>query len=131
MRNGVGGDIVLSSLASLGLAPLGDYGGPTPTMALLPGSAAIGAGAAASGVTTDQRGFALDSPVDIGAFQAASSPMVVGVATDGVGAPAGELDLRGAVDLADIQPGAATITFDPTVFDAARDHHPDGGPARG
>ena len=82
--NGNGGDIVLSSLTNLGLAPLGDYGGPTPTMGLLPGSAAIGAGAAAGGVTTDQRGFALDSPVDIGAFQAVSVPMVVNVATDGV-----------------------------------------------
>ncbi len=44
------------------LAPLGDYGGPTQTMALLPGSSAIGQGTLVAGVTTDQRGFALDSP---------------------------------------------------------------------
>jgi predicted outer membrane repeat protein len=64
-------NIVLTSLANLGLAPLGNYGGPTETMALLPGSAAIGAGTAASGVTTDQRGAPrpASGAVDIGAFQ--------------------------------------------------------------
>jgi len=51
------------------LAPLGDYGGPTQTMALLPGSPAIGTGTAVSGITTDQRGEPLASPPDIGAFQ--------------------------------------------------------------
>ncbi|MGP0063643.1 MAG: choice-of-anchor Q domain-containing protein [Isosphaeraceae bacterium] len=52
------------------LAPLGDYGGPTPTMALLPGSPAIGMGTAVGEMTTDQRGEPLDSPTpDIGAFQ--------------------------------------------------------------
>ncbi len=52
------------------LSPLGDYGGPTETIALLPGSPAIGAGTAISGITTDQRGLPLDSPnPDIGAFQ--------------------------------------------------------------
>ena len=69
ITDGSDGNIVLTSLANLGLAPLGNYGGPTETMALLPGSAAIGAGVAAGGVTTDQRGFPLDSPPDIGAFQ--------------------------------------------------------------
>jgi hypothetical protein len=118
--NGLNGDIVVSSVANLGLAPLGDYGGPTPTMALLPGSEAIGNGASASGVSSDQRGFALDSPIDIGAFQAVAAPLVVGVATDGDGAPAGAMDLRGAVDLADIASAAATITFDPTAFGTAR-----------
>ena len=42
------------------LAPLGNYGGPTPTMPPLPGSPAICAGLIADispGVTTDQRGF--------------------------------------------------------------------------
>ncbi len=52
------------------LAPLGNYGGPTETMALLPGSPAIGAGVVVSGVTTDQRGLFRGSRVDIGAFQA-------------------------------------------------------------
>jgi hypothetical protein len=58
------------------LAPLGDYGGATPTMPLLPGSPAIGKGITAdypgtsTPITTDQRGLKLDSPApDIGAFQ--------------------------------------------------------------
>ncbi len=57
------------------LAPLGNYGGPTQTMALLPGSPAIGAGIAAdypgtsTPITTDQRGEPLAALPDIGAFQ--------------------------------------------------------------
>ena len=67
--NGVDGNIVLTGPDDPVLAPLGDYGGPTQTMALLPGSPAIGAGTAVAGITTDQRGEPLDSPPDIGAFQ--------------------------------------------------------------
>ncbi|MGH7170588.1 MAG: choice-of-anchor Q domain-containing protein [Gemmataceae bacterium] len=60
------------------LAPLGNYGGPTQTMALLPGSAAIDAGSNAlaidangNALTTDQRGQPriVGSAVDIGAFE--------------------------------------------------------------
>jgi hypothetical protein len=70
LQDGVDGNIVLTSLAGLGLTPLGDYGGPTQTMALLPGSPALGAGTLVSGLTTDQRGQPLDaSHPDIGAFQ--------------------------------------------------------------
>ena len=101
------------------LAPLAYYGGPTQTMALLPGSPAIGAGAE-SGITTDQRGFPLDTPIDIGAFQVQSGALVVNTTADGGGCPLGKLDLRGAVDLADVLPGAHTITFDPTVFASAQ-----------
>lgn len=50
------------------LAPLGDYGGPTQTMALLPGSPAREA-ATASGIA-DQRGFAIVGAPDIGAYEA-------------------------------------------------------------
>jgi hypothetical protein len=51
------------------LAPLGNYGGPTETMALLPGSPAINAGNVGTGFL-DQRGQAsVDSNGDIGAFQ--------------------------------------------------------------
>ena len=45
---------------AISLAPLGNYGGPTPTLVPLPGSPAICAGVAASipsGLTTDQRGL--------------------------------------------------------------------------
>ena len=80
--NGVDGNIVLTSLADLGLAPLGNNGGPTQTMALLPGSPAIGAGVIAdypgttTPITTDQRGEPLDSPnPDIGAFQTQGSTL--------------------------------------------------------
>ena len=62
------------------LAPLGDYGGPTQTMALLPGSPAIDKGdntlvpidpSTGLPVTTDQRGFTrvVNGTVDIGAFE--------------------------------------------------------------
>ncbi len=120
LANGVNGNIVLTSLTGLGLAPLGDYGGPTQTMALVHGSAAIGKGVAVSGEKTDQRGFPLDSPIDIGAFQFHSSYSQVVKTTGDSGAPAGEFDLRGAVDLANVLAGAQTITFDPTVFATAQ-----------
>ena len=58
------------------LAPLANNGGPTQTMALLPGSLAIDAGNNAlipGGVTTDQRGTGnpriVNGSVDIGAFE--------------------------------------------------------------
>jgi hypothetical protein len=51
------------------LAPLGDYGGPTQTMALLPGSPAIGAGTADGAPNNDQRNEPRIGHVDIGAFQ--------------------------------------------------------------
>ena len=53
------------------LSPLGNYGGPTQTFALLPGSPCLGAGVAVSGVTTDQRGVsrAQAHGTDIGAFE--------------------------------------------------------------
>jgi choice-of-anchor C domain-containing protein len=53
------------------LGPLADNGGPTRTMALLPGSPAIDAGILVPGVTTDQRGVPRPqgSAPDIGAFE--------------------------------------------------------------
>ncbi|OWK39912.1 RTX toxin [Fimbriiglobus ruber] len=52
-----------------GLAPLGDYGGPTPTMALLPGSPALDAGSP-NDRSPDQRGVLFQNGVrDIGAFE--------------------------------------------------------------
>jgi len=81
-----GGDIAYgfsSSLTLLGtnltsgnplLAPLGNYGGPTPTMPPLAGSPAIDAGddSAASQFATDQRGYPrlAGAHVDIGAVEA-------------------------------------------------------------
>ncbi len=52
------------------LAPLGNYGGPMQTMALLPGSPAIDAGTSGAGIpTTDERGAPRVGSVDIGAFE--------------------------------------------------------------
>ncbi len=60
------------------LGPLGNYGGPTDTLPLLPGSPAIGAGdnglaldASGNPLTTDQRGVEriVNGIVDIGAFE--------------------------------------------------------------
>ena len=67
------------------LGPLANNGGPTQTMALLPGSPARGAGVSVPGVTTDQRGYPRSSGAtpDIGAFQVAP-PQVVNVIRTGI-----------------------------------------------
>jgi hypothetical protein len=63
------------------LAPLGNYGGTTQTVALLPGSPAIDAGAAVGGSVqnTDQRGITRPQlgGVDIGAFESQGFTMSV------------------------------------------------------
>ena len=61
------------------LAPLGNYGGPTQTMALLPGSPAIGTGQTEPGAT-DQRGALRSNsgPSDIGAFQTEGYSLTAG-----------------------------------------------------
>ena len=51
------------------LAPLGYYGGSTPTHQLLPNSPALDAGTTTGSPTTDQRGQARNGNVDIGAFE--------------------------------------------------------------
>lgn len=54
------------------LAPLGDYGGPTLTMALRPGSPALNGGTASARIT-DQRGFPNVGLPDIGAYEAGTN----------------------------------------------------------
>ena len=59
------------------LAPLGNYGGPTPTMPPLPGSPAIGAGSvAANTFATDQRGYPRERNglMDMGAVEGIFNP---------------------------------------------------------
>jgi hypothetical protein len=109
------------------LGPLGYYGGPTQTLALLPGTEAIAAGIPVRGVTTDQRGFPLDTPhPDIGAFQVQSiNPYLLEVNTtsDNLSSPPHTLSLRQAVNLASVLKltgSPTTITFDPTVFAKAQ-----------
>ena len=92
------------------LAALGDYGGPTFTMAPLPGSPAIGGGASTGTPDFDQRGFPRGGSVDIGAFQ--TQPGIsVNTTADGVGSGPGELNLRQAVNLANALSTADSITF--------------------
>ncbi|MGO8747426.1 MAG: beta strand repeat-containing protein [Thermoguttaceae bacterium] len=92
------------------LAPLGYYGGPIETFALLPGSPAIGAGQPIAAVITDERGFSRSSHPDLGAFQTQGSSLVVTSTADPV-ANFGQLSLREAVNLANVMPGNNTITF--------------------
>ena len=102
---------------SADLTPLGSYGGPTETIALLPISPAIGAGEIVGGVMTDQRGFARPgSQPDIGAFETQAGPYVVTTAADPVGSP-GQMSLRQAVNLANAYTIALFIS--PTVTFAA------------
>jgi len=62
------------------LGPLANNGGPTLTMALLPGSPAIDAASAAGAPATDQRGVARPQGpgVDIGAFEYQYLPVFTG-----------------------------------------------------
>ena len=76
--------------APLNLGPLGSWGGPTTTIKLLAGSAAIDAGDPALNGTTDQRG--VDRPqgagVDIGAYERVAAPDAI-VAAANVNDPGG------------------------------------------
>jgi hypothetical protein len=73
------------------LGPLQDNGGPTPTMALLAGSPAIGAGTAAGAPAVDQRGYIRPGGAgfSIGAyeFQASPSVPIFAVGSDAGGPP--------------------------------------------
>ncbi len=113
------GDIILTNPNSRVLAPLGSYGGPTPTMPLLPGSPGVGAGTPIAGVMSDQRGVPFAATPDIGAFQSQTA-LVVNTITDGTSAPLGALSLRQAVSLANALNVPETITFDSTVFAKAQ-----------
>jgi hypothetical protein len=59
------------------LASLGDYGGPTQTMALLAGSPALNAGDPTQLGIADQRGVVRAGGVNIGAYQASASAFVL------------------------------------------------------
>ena len=75
--NGGNGNLV--GVADPGLAPLANYGGPTQTIALLPGSPAIDAGSATWSSATDERGISRPqgSAPDIGAFESQGFTIVV------------------------------------------------------
>ena len=91
LSNGKNGNQV--GVANPLLGSLGNYGGPTETIPLLPGSPAIGAGSNAlipAGVTTDQRGLPriVNGIVDIGAFESSGFTITV---TSGSGQSTGVL----------------------------------------
>ena len=109
------------------VGPLGDYGGPTWTMPLLPGSPAIDAGdpGVLDSSATDQRGFEriVDGDgdgvarMDIGAFEYV--PAVLHVDVDSVAAsPNGDTWASAYVSLQDALDHAAAINADD---DAAND----------
>jgi CSLREA domain-containing protein len=110
-----------------GLAPLGDYGGPTQTMPPLYGSPAIGAGninLVPAGITTDQRGEPrfFQGKVDIGAYQlqvVIVPSFVVDTTADFSDPSDGKTSLREAIASANALPGH-TITWDKTVFATAQ-----------
>jgi hypothetical protein len=67
------------------LGPLADNGGPTLTMALLPGSPAIDAGNTSLAPATDQRGFPRPAGLaaDLGAFEYGSVMPALAVSRSG------------------------------------------------
>jgi hypothetical protein len=78
-----------------GLAALGNYGGPTPTMALMFNSPAYNHGSNAlilNGITTEQRGRPriVGTAVDIGAYESQAPAL------------AGDVDHNGSVNFADL-----------------------------
>jgi hypothetical protein len=78
--NGTNGNQVGVAFASINLDPDGlqNNGGPTQTIALEPGSLAIGTGYTETSATTDQRGVPrpVGIPSDVGAYQLSSAPLV-------------------------------------------------------
>ncbi len=118
------------------LGTLGNHGGPTQTIPLLPGSPAIGAGTTGAGIpTTDQRGVARTGHNDIGAFQSQgftimktggdgqsthvgqpfASPLTVTVAANQAGAPWNE-PVQGAILTITVPSNGPSASFsNPTV----------------
>lgn len=73
--NGVNRNLV--GVANPGLSALGNYGGPTQTIALLLGSPAIDAGTPIVAPATDARGIGRVGGVDIGAFESRGFTLTV------------------------------------------------------
>lgn len=89
-NNPGGSDTITNAL----LRALGDYGGLTPTVALLPGSPAINAGNNAFAPSVDQRNLPrpFGGAVDLGAYEYATLLQIRRGATDGV-----EIEVRDAL----------------------------------
>ena len=128
-RGGAGGltdndanhNLVLTSVESAGLIPLGDYGGQTKTHGLQPNSQAVDRGNDAINWTLDQRGFTrVDAPgggsstSDIGAFE--YRPSLEVNTTKDLAVAVGELSLRQALNLAGVEDDQNEITFAPALY---------------
>ena len=121
-QSGFSGQIV--STANPNLTALGNYGGPTETMALKAGSPAIGAGnnaaATAAGLTTDQRGAGhpriVGAQVDIGAdaYQPLADLLVTNTAVPSPVFAGGELTYTVVVQ----NVGGADAALNDTLSDA-------------
>lgn len=84
------------------LLPLGDYGGPTPTLALADGSPAVDAASNCSAM--DQRGYGRVAPCDIGAYELGAGLVVNSISPPWAEVGAGDLVLL--VDGAGFGPNA-------------------------
>ena len=117
-RGDGGNNLFGDEVNAAGLDPAGlkDNGGPTYTIALLPGGTAIDASRTA--LATDQRGVARPqgNVPDIGAFELQSTTpgetasLVVTTLSD-VTASDGQTSLREAINYANFKAGADTVTF--------------------
>jgi hypothetical protein len=100
------------------LVALANNGGPTLTHALNAGSPAINKGSAGS-LTTDQRGVGFvrvsGAAADMGAYEVQQLNLVVTNNND-----SGTGSLRQAILNTNGNPGADSITFDPTFFNTAK-----------
>ncbi|MBS1796066.1 MAG: hypothetical protein JSS81_19600 [Acidobacteria bacterium] len=109
---------IIDNEAAVRLAPLGSYGGPTMTHALLSGSSAVNAGNncvrsqncpgfnAPFSFDYDQRGRSRYGLFDIGAFEAPEILVVTNTLDSGPGS------LRNALFTANFTPSDETVTFD-------------------
>lgn len=113
------------------LAPLGNYGGTMPTLALLPGSSAINAGNNCvttltcagnnppTALTADQRGKARTGQVDIGAFEMSAANLAVTKTADtNDGLCDADCSLREAVAAANSTVADENIIFNIPANDA-------------
>ena len=91
------------------LGPLANNGGPTLTMALLPGSPAIDAGDTSLAPATDQRGFPRPAGLaaDIGAFEYGSVMPTIAISRSG----ATGLNILGSGNAGPILPAAVEHGF--------------------
>jgi CSLREA domain-containing protein len=101
-------------IANPGLGVLGNNGGPTQTIALLPGSPALGAGnnALVASGATDQRGFSriVNGTVDIGAFEVQTTVAPPANQTASVGVAA-TISLGSFTDASSAGPWTITINW--------------------